>query len=144
MIGSSHRRRAKSPLGPVLIRNLLGKGLTPRSCIGDGGSIWWAPVLIYKESIYARVFKKVDISEIYINIYIPFVLFRAEKQKIYIFLKYQPFWKRVCIYILLLRERLSDKLKCKRQPRKVLWVVLISLFFQRNLKENPWTYVCEC
>ena len=100
--------------------------------------------MIYKESIYARVFKKVDISEIYINIYIPFVLFRAEKQKIYIFLKYQPFSKRVCIYILLLRERLSDKFKCKRQPRKVLWVVLISLFFQRNLKENPWTYVCEC
>ena len=31
MIGSSHRRRAKSPLGTVLIINLLGKGLTPRA-----------------------------------------------------------------------------------------------------------------
>ena len=34
---------AKSPLGTVLIINLLGKGLTPRACMGDGGSIWWAP-----------------------------------------------------------------------------------------------------
>ena len=33
------RRRAKSPLGTVLIINLLGKGLTPRACMGDGGSI---------------------------------------------------------------------------------------------------------
>ena len=40
---ASHRRRAKSPLGTVLIINLLGKGLTPRACMGDGGSIWWAP-----------------------------------------------------------------------------------------------------
>ena len=39
VIGSSHRRRAKSPLGTVLIINLLGKGLTPRACMGDGGSI---------------------------------------------------------------------------------------------------------
>ena len=31
MIGSSHRRRAKSPLGTVLIINLLRKGLTPRA-----------------------------------------------------------------------------------------------------------------
>ena len=38
MIGSSHRRRAKSPLGTVLIINLLGKGLTPRACMGDGCS----------------------------------------------------------------------------------------------------------
>ena len=30
VIGSSHCRRAKSPLGTVLIINLLGKGLTPR------------------------------------------------------------------------------------------------------------------
>ena len=43
VIGSSHRRRAKSPIGTVLIINLLGKGLTPRACMGDGGSIWWAP-----------------------------------------------------------------------------------------------------
>ena len=47
VIGSSHRRRAKSPLGTVLIINLLGKGLTPRACMGDGGSIWWAPVAGY-------------------------------------------------------------------------------------------------
>ena len=39
VIGSSHRQRAKSPLGTVLIINLLGKGLTPRVCMGDGGSI---------------------------------------------------------------------------------------------------------
>ena len=39
VIGSYHRRRAKSPLGTVLIINLLGKGLTPRACMGDGGSI---------------------------------------------------------------------------------------------------------
>ena len=38
-IGSSHCRRAKSPLENVLIINLLGKGLTPRACMGDGGSI---------------------------------------------------------------------------------------------------------
>ena len=56
------------------------------------------PVLIYKESIYARVFKKVDISEIYINIYIPFVLFRAEKQKIYIYFEISTFLK-TSVYI---------------------------------------------
>ena len=36
------------------------------------------------------------------------------------------------------------RIKCTRQPRKVLWVVLSSLFFQRNLvewQERPWT-VC--
>ena len=43
VIGASHRRRAKSPLGTVLIINLLGKGLTPRACMGDGGSILWVP-----------------------------------------------------------------------------------------------------
>ena len=43
MIGSFHCRRAKSPLGTVPIINLLGKGLSPRACMGDGGSIWWAP-----------------------------------------------------------------------------------------------------
>ena len=42
MIGSSHRRRAKSPLGTVLIINLLRKGLTPRACMGDGGSYFLA------------------------------------------------------------------------------------------------------
>ena len=39
VIGSSHRQHVKSHLGTVLIINLLGKGLTPRVCIGDGGSI---------------------------------------------------------------------------------------------------------
>ena len=39
VIGSSHRRLARSPLGTVLIINLLGKGLAPRACMGDGGSI---------------------------------------------------------------------------------------------------------
>ena len=39
VIGSSHCGRAKSPLGTVLIINLLGKGLTPRACMGDGRSI---------------------------------------------------------------------------------------------------------
>ena len=39
VIGSSHRPRAESPLGTVLIINLLGKGLTPKACMGDGGSI---------------------------------------------------------------------------------------------------------
>ena len=47
VIGSSHRRRGKSPPGTVLIINLLGKGLTPRACMGDGGSIWWAPAVPY-------------------------------------------------------------------------------------------------
>ena len=40
-------REVWSPLGTVLIINLLGKGLTPRACMGDGGSIWWAPVLYH-------------------------------------------------------------------------------------------------
>ena len=42
-IGSSLYQRAKPPQGTVLFINLLGKGLTPRACMGDGGSIWWAP-----------------------------------------------------------------------------------------------------
>ena len=54
VIGSSHRRRAKSPLGTVLIINLLGKGLTPRACMGDGGSIWWAPASTYVLSAGSR------------------------------------------------------------------------------------------
>ena len=51
MIGSSYRRRAKSPLGTVLIINLLGKGLTPRACMGDGGSIWWAPGFRHSDNL---------------------------------------------------------------------------------------------
>ena len=44
-IGSFLCQRAKPPHGTVLFLfiNLLGKGLTPRACVGDGGSIWWAP-----------------------------------------------------------------------------------------------------
>ena len=53
MIGSFHCRRAKSPLGTVPIINLLGKGLSPRACMRDGGSICWAPgyVLLIKASL---------------------------------------------------------------------------------------------
>ena len=40
VIGSSYCRRPKSPPGTVLIINLHGKGLTPRACMGGGGSIW--------------------------------------------------------------------------------------------------------
>ena len=36
-------QRAKPPQGIVLFINLLGKGLTPRACMGDAGSIWWVP-----------------------------------------------------------------------------------------------------
>ena len=43
MIGSFHCRRAKPPLGAVLIINLLGKGLTPRACMGDVGFYSLAP-----------------------------------------------------------------------------------------------------
>ena len=43
-IGSFLYQRAKPPQGIVLFINLLGKGLTPRACMGDPGSIWWVPV----------------------------------------------------------------------------------------------------
>ena len=39
VIGSSHWQHTKSPLVTILIINLLGKGLTSRACMGDGGSI---------------------------------------------------------------------------------------------------------
>ena len=42
-IGSFLYQRAKPPQGIVLFINLLGKGLTPRACMGDAGSIWWGP-----------------------------------------------------------------------------------------------------
>ena len=48
---------AKSPLGTVLIINLLGKGLTPRACMGDGGSIWWAPGVTYWWPLIMRLRK---------------------------------------------------------------------------------------
>ena len=35
---------AKLPQGIVLFITLLGKGLTPRACMGDAGSKWWVPV----------------------------------------------------------------------------------------------------
>ena len=38
-IGSFLYQRAKPPQGTLLFINLLGKGLTPRACAGDGGSI---------------------------------------------------------------------------------------------------------
>ena len=37
-IGSFLYQRAKPPQGTVLFINLLGKRLTPRACMGDGGS----------------------------------------------------------------------------------------------------------
>ena len=43
-IGSFLYQRAKPPQGTVLFINLLGKGLTPMACIGDGGSIRLAHV----------------------------------------------------------------------------------------------------
>ena len=42
-IGSFLYQRAKPPQGIVLFVNLLGKGLTPRACMGDADSIWWVP-----------------------------------------------------------------------------------------------------
>ena len=42
-IGSFLCQRAKPRQGTVLFINLLGKGLTPRDFMGDGGSIWWNP-----------------------------------------------------------------------------------------------------
>ena len=36
-------QRAKPPQGTALLINLLGTGLTRRACMGDGGSLWWAP-----------------------------------------------------------------------------------------------------
>ena len=38
-IGSFLYHRAKPPQGKVLFINLLGEELTPRACVGDGGSI---------------------------------------------------------------------------------------------------------
>ena len=46
-IGSFLYKRAKPPQGTVLFINLLGKGLIPRACVGDGGSMWWAPDFDY-------------------------------------------------------------------------------------------------
>ena len=51
VIGSFHRRRAKSPLGTVLIINLLGKGLTPRACMVSAVK---GPVIIYRLGMGAR------------------------------------------------------------------------------------------
>ena len=46
-IGSFLYQRAKPPQGIVLFINLLGKGLTPRACMGDAASIWCALVFSY-------------------------------------------------------------------------------------------------
>ena len=42
-IGCFLFQRAKPPQGTVLFINQLGKGLTSRACMGDGGSIWCSP-----------------------------------------------------------------------------------------------------
>ena len=42
-IGSFLYQGAKPPRGIVLFINLLGKGLIPRACMGDAGSISWFP-----------------------------------------------------------------------------------------------------
>ena len=39
LIGSFLYQRVKPPQGTVLFINLLGKVLTPRACMQDGGSI---------------------------------------------------------------------------------------------------------
>ena len=62
-------------------------------------------VYVYIMYIYTRFQKGWHFRNIYKYIYLLFfLLFRPEKQKIYIFLKCQPFWKRVyidiCIIIL--------------------------------------------
>ena len=54
-IGSFLYQRVKPPQGTVLFINLLGKVLTPRACMGDGGSMWWAPVAIYDLSDDRRI-----------------------------------------------------------------------------------------
>ena len=46
-IGILFYQRAKPPKGILLFINLLGKGLTPRACMGDAGSIWWVPAYTY-------------------------------------------------------------------------------------------------
>ena len=53
-IGSFLYQRTKPPQGTVLFINLLGKGLTPRACTGDGGSIWWVPDFVCSETIFLR------------------------------------------------------------------------------------------
>ena len=56
-IGSFLYQRAKPPQGIVIFINLLGKALTPRACMGDAGSIWWAPdrnILTFKPDLTPR------------------------------------------------------------------------------------------
>ena len=53
----------------------------------------------------------------------------------------------VCLFVFNSYFEKGCRKKCTRQSRKVLWVVLSSLLFQKNLKEwqeRPWTYVYEC
>ena len=57
-------------------------------------------ICIHHVYIYTRFQKGWHFRNIYKYIYLLFfLLFRPEKQKIYIFLKCQPFWKRVYIHI---------------------------------------------
>ena len=52
-----------------------------------------------------------------------------------------------CLFVFISYFEKGCRKKCTRQSRKVLWVVLSSLLFQKNLKEwqeRPWTYVYEC
>ena len=52
------------------------------------------------ENVYTPVYKKVDISNI--DIYLLFLWAKQKKkQKVYIFLKCQPFCKRVYIYLII-------------------------------------------
>ena len=46
-IGSFLFQRAQPPQGTVIFINVLGKELTPRVCMGDGGSIWWVPAMAH-------------------------------------------------------------------------------------------------
>ena len=52
-IGSFLYQRAKPPQRIALFINLLGKGLTPRACMGDQGSISWVPVYDRNDPSYA-------------------------------------------------------------------------------------------
>ena len=48
-IGSFLYQLAKPPQGTVLFINLLGKGSTSRTCMGDGGSIWFVPCATFNK-----------------------------------------------------------------------------------------------
>ena len=57
-IGSFLYQRAKPSQGIVLLIDLLGKGLTPRACTGDAGSIWWVPAcLCFKKLFLIKILR---------------------------------------------------------------------------------------